>query len=418
MRTVYFDPVGGAAGDMLLAALIDLGAPLAAIRAALATLPLDGHQIETAPVAVSGVRALRVQVTVSETETHRTLADILAILGASGLSPTARERASQVFGRLAAAEARVHAVDVSAVHFHEVGAVDAIVDIAGTVVALELLGAEAVRFGILAPGTGVVETAHGPLPVPAPATLELLAGAPIRLGGPPGEWVTPTAAALLTTLGAPSLAPSLALERIGIGAGHRPRADRPNVVRALLGEMVAESKEYVAGSASIPGDAWVKSEEVIVLEAAIDDQTPEALAHATERLRAAGALDVLLTPVSMKKGRTGALLTVLAPPAAGEALARHILRETTSLGVRLRREERRVLNRAIAEVETPFGRIRMKETQRPGVDGAGPAAGGLFDAAPEAEDVASAAARHGVPFAMVADAARRAWEVGRGRAPA
>jgi len=413
MRTVYFDPVGGAAGDMLLGSLIDLGAPLEAVRAALATLPVGGYRLEARAVVVQGLRATRVEVSVGESRSHRGLSDLLGILGDSGLSPLARERAGQVFRRLASAEARVHGVALEAVHFHEVGAIDAVVDIAGTVIALELLEVEAVRFGILAPGTGVVETAHGPLPVPAPATLELLAGVPLRLGGPPGEWVTPTAAALLVTLGAPALAPSLAVERVGIGAGHRPRTDRPNVVRALLGEMVAESGEWAARSA--PSTETVVSEEVVVIETAIDDQTPAGLAHAADRLRAAGALDVFLTPVGMKKGRTGTLLTVLAPPAAGESLARHILRETTTLGVRLRREERRVLRREMLAVTTPFGSIRMKETRRPAVDGAGIGAGELLDAAPEASDVARAAAERGVPFAVVAAAAQQAWEAARGR---
>jgi len=413
MRTVYFDPVGGAAGDMLLGSLIDLGAPLEAVRAALATLPVGGYRLEARAVVVQGLRATRVEVSVGESRSHRGLSDLLGILGDSGLSPLARERAGQVFRRLASAEARVHGVALEAVHFHEVGAIDAVVDIAGTVIALELLEVEAVRFGILAPGTGVVETAHGPLPVPAPATLELLAGVPLRLGGPPGEWVTPTAAALLVTLGAPALAPSLAVERVGIGAGHRPRTDRPNVVRALLGEMVAESGEWAARSA--PSTETVVSEEVVVIETAIDDQTPAGLAHAADRLRAAGALDVFLTPVGMKKGRTGTLLTVLAPPAAGESLARHILRETTTLGVRLRREERRVLRREMLAVTTPFGSIRMKETRRPAVDGAGIGAGELLDAAPEASDVARAAAERGVPFAVVAAAALKAWEAARGR---
>lgn len=407
MRAVYIDPIGGAAGDMLLGAAIDLGAPIDAIRAALATIPLAGYRLDAAGVEVGGLRATRVTVTVSEDQPARTLPDILAMLGRSGLSPLARERAAYVFRRLAAAEARVHAQPLESVHFHEVGAADAIVDIAGTAVALELLGVEALRFGILAPGRGIVETAHGPLPVPAPATLELLAGAPIELGGPPGEWVTPTAAALLTALGSPAAGVRLKVERVGTGAGHRARPDRPNVLRALLGEMIAEEVGPVGAAPA--GTDVVRTEEVVVLEAAIDDQAPAALAHAAGRLRAAGALDLFVTAVGMKKGRTGTLLTVLAPPAAAESLARQILRETTTLGVRLRREERRILDRTIREVATPFGVVRMKETRRPALDGTGQGAGDLLDAAPEAEDVARAADAHGVPFAVVAAAAHRAW---------
>lgn len=410
MRTIYFDPVGGAAGDMLLAALLDLGAPLEAVRAGLATLPVGGYALAAAAVEAGGLRATRVTVTVSEPQPERSLADILVLLAGSGLAPAARERAARVFRRLAGAEARVHRVQVEAVHFHEVGAVDAIVDIAGVAIALDLLEVEAIRYGTLAPGTGLVESAHGTLPVPAPATLELLTGVPIRLGGPPGEWVTPTAAAILTALGAPAPSPCLALERVGVGAGHRARPDRPNVVRALLGEMAGEGSRP-----GVPGSE-VEREEVAVLETAIDDQAPVALAHAAERLRAAGAIDVFLTAIGMKKGRTGTLFTVLAPVEAAEELARLVLRETSTLGLRLRREERRVLRRAFRTVPTPYGPVRVKETWRPAAGGAGgmaaagAGASGLLDGGPEPDDVARAAREHGVPFAVVAAAARSAWE--------
>ncbi len=412
MRALYVDPVGGVAGDMLLAALLDLGAPLAAVEAALSTLPLPpgAFTLSAERVAAGGLDAMRVTVTPAADPVHaRTLADILALLAASGLAPRARERAVRVFERLAAAEARVHAVPVAAVHFHEVGAIDAIVDVAGTAAALEILGVDLLRFGLLAPGTGVIAAAHGPLPLPAPATLELLAGIPIRLGGPPGEWVTPTAAAILTALGAPA-APDLVfqVERVGIGAGHRPRPDRPNVVRAMIGEM----EQVFAGGDGAEAGA-VAREEIVVLAATIDDESPTALAHAAETLRAAGALDVTLTPVMMKKGRTGTELTVLARPGLAEALARTLLRETTTLGLRLRREERRTLPRRLVEVETPYGPVRMKETVRPAAGGAA----SLRDAAPETDDVARAARAHGVPFPVVAAAARAAW-AGRAASPA
>jgi uncharacterized protein (TIGR00299 family) protein len=413
MRSVYFDPVGGAAGDMLLAALIDLGAPADEIRSRLIALPLGAIRIDVEGIEVSGLRATRVTVRVGEPQPARTLADIRALL--APLPPPAGERALRVFERLAAAEARVHAAPVDLVHFHEVGAADAIVDIAGVAIALELLGIESVRYGLLAPGTGIVASAHGPLPIPAPATLELLTGTPIRLGGPAGEWVTPTAAAILTTLGSLAEGPTFAVQAIGVGAGHRVRPDRPNVVRALLGELHVE--ERPPGS-SLPGS--IAAEEVIVLEAAIDDQTPSSLAHAVERLRLAGALDVHLTAVGMKKGRAGTLITVISPAGAAERLARHLLRETTTLGVRLRREERRVLGREIVQVTTAYGMVRMKETRRPAPDPiAGVAASGasmdgmLLDAAPETDDVVRAAEAHGVPFAVVAAAARRAWEEAR-----
>lgn len=279
------------------------------------------------------------------------------------------------------------------------------VDIAGTAVALELLGVETLRFGRLAPGHGIVHTAHGPLPIPAPATLELLTGIPLELGGPAGEWVTPTAAAILTALGTPAPAGAImTVERVGIGAGQRVRVDRPNVIRALVGVWSEDARPEQAN-----GSGVMHREQVIVLESALDDLSPAALAFAIEGLRAAGALDVYTSPIAMKKGRLGTLVTVLAPEALAETLAALLLRSTTALGVRMRREERRVLGRTWTAVETPFGSVRMKETQRPGVE-----SGSIPDAAPEADDVARAAARHGVTFAVVAAAARAAWEAGRG----
>jgi hypothetical protein len=440
MRAVYLDPVGGAAGDMILAALIDAGAPATEIVRALHTLPLPpgSFSLDVHRVVTGGIEATQLHVTAHEpggpsdhghhghpqdhahahvhadahshahAQAHahgRTLGDLLALLHGSRLPGRAVERAAQVFQRLAAAEAKVHAAPIAAVHFHEVGAIDAVVDIVGTAVALELLGAETLRFGLLAPGHGIVHTAHGPLPIPAPATLELLTGIPLELGGPAGEWVTPTAAAILTALGthAPGGA-TMTVERVGIGAGQRVRIDRPNVVRALVGVWSEDSRPEAAN-----GSGVVRHEQVIVLESALDDLSPAALAFAIEGLRAAGALDVHTTPITMKKGRLGSLVTVLAPEALAETLAALLLRSTTALGVRMRREERRVLGRTWTAVETPFGSVRMKETQRPGVE-----SGSIPDAAPEADDVARAAARHGVTFAVVAAAARAAWEASRG----
>jgi uncharacterized protein (DUF111 family) len=221
--------------------------------------------------------------------------------------------------------------------------------------------------------------------------------------------VTPTGAAILTALGAHAPAgAAMTVERIGIGAGHRARSDRPNVVRALVGQWSEPAPVERAN-----GSGVVQSETVVVIESALDDLSPAALAFAVEELRSAGALDVHLAPITMKKGRLGTLITVLAPEAAAEALARLLLRSTTALGIRMRREERRVLGRAWSEVETPYGPVRMKETVRPG---AGAQLAGVRDAAPEAEDVARAAARHGVPFAVVAAAAKGAWEARRGPA--
>jgi uncharacterized protein (TIGR00299 family) protein len=410
---------------MLLAALFDLGAPRAEIEAALRTLPLPpgSFTLEAEPVAALGLRGLRVSVHTGGAAGGRTLGEIIGLLRAGNLPERALARAAHVFQRLAAAEAKVHAEPIEHVHFHEVGAVDAIVDVAGTALALDWLGVEHVRFGRLAPGHGIVSTAHGPLPIPAPATLELLTGVPIELGGPPGEWVTPTAAAILTALGTPARGGALmTVERAGVGAGHRPRHDRPNVVRALLGEWSDGGARASAGAGDAPAiaDSVIHEGEIVVLETAIDDQSPVALAHALDELRAAGATDVYVTPVAMKKGRVGSLVTVLAAPGAAEHLAQILLRSTSSLGLRLRREERRILGRFLTQVSTPFGPVRMKETQRPPhpAPASGSADGNAFlDATPETDDVARAAIAHGVPFATVAAAARAAWEAAQAAHP-
>jgi len=429
MRAVYLDPVGGAAGDMILAALIDAGAPADEIVRALHTLPLrpGSFSVEVRRVVTGGIEATQLAVAAHEpgpphdhahghahghphshapAHAHgRTLGDLLALLHGSRLPGDAIERAAAVFQRLAAAEAKVHATPIAAVHFHEVGAIDAVVDIAGTAVALALLDVEAIRFGRLAPGHGIVHTAHGPLPIPAPATLELLTGIPLELGGPAGEWVTPTAAAILTALGTPAPeGATMTVERVGIGAGHRERSDRPNVVRALVGTWAEDLAQAATNGAGV-----VHHERVMVLESALDDLSPAALAFALEGLRAAGALDVHTTAIAMKKGRLGTLVTVLAPEALAETLAALLLRSTTALGVRMRREERRVLGRTWTAVETAYGSVRMKETRRPGTGEQS-----IPDAAPEADDVARAATRHGVSYNVVAAAARAAWEAGRG----
>jgi uncharacterized protein (TIGR00299 family) protein len=402
MRLVYFDCVGGAAGDMLLGSLISAGAPLPMILEGLRGLSLDGYRVEVETTRAGVHEATRLLVDVTEDHPHRTLTDILHLLEKGALPEGARRRAIAVFRRLATAEARVHGEGIDEVHFHEVGAVDALVDIVGTALALDHLGLDSVRHGPLQPGHGVVDTAHGLLPVPTPATLELLTGVPIRLGGEPGEWVTPTGAAILTALGEPVRSgPCMRVERVGVGCGSRRRRERPNIIRALVGELVEEDQPGMAGD-DAPGEV----EEISILEAVLDDITPEALAHAADSLRGAGALDVLLTPVVMKKGRSGVNLQLLAPSDAADRLARRVLAETSTLGVRLRREQRLVLPRRIVEVETAYGRIRIKETTRPAsVPGAPP----VRDGAPEAADVARAAGAAGVSFQAVAAAAGAAY---------
>jgi uncharacterized protein (TIGR00299 family) protein len=404
---------------MLLGSMIGAGVPESVVRESAEALPIDGYRLDIARARFGVLGAVRVEITLTADQPTRTLADIETLLGAARLPEDVRNDAARVFRRLAAAEAQVHATALEAVHFHEVGAVDAMIDIVGTVAALRWVGAEAVRFGELAPGCGAVETAHGPMPVPAPATLELLTGVPLRLGGERGEWVTPTGAALLTTLGRHAEAPSIRVEHVGIGVGSRPRRTLPNVVRALVGEL------------DEPRATGVEAGVVAVLEAAIDDLTPEAMAHAAERLRDDGALDVTLTPTIMKKGRGGVMLQVVTRVEDAERLARTVLTETSTLGVRLRHEARRTLPRRLVVVDTAFGPVQIKETWRPppsagvapGGGGAGPRAqgwlraglgGGQLDAAPEAADVAARARAAGVSFNAVYQAALVAYRASQG----
>jgi pyridinium-3,5-bisthiocarboxylic acid mononucleotide nickel chelatase len=384
VKIAYFDPIGGASGDMILAALVDAGVPLEQLRSSLAALAVEGWSIEPGHVERAGIRAARVEVRLSGgPQPHRHLRHIGGILDRSSLPEAVRSRALEVFSRLAHAEARVHGTTVEKVHFHEVGAVDALVDVVGAVVGLQLLGADEVRFGRLPLGTGFIDAAHGRIPLPAPATLELLIDVPVDMVDTVGETVTPTGAAILTTLGrcAP-LPPGSIPRRVGYGAGAREFAGRPNLLRLVLAEHSEELR---------PG-------EVSVLTCAVDDMSPEHLPFLAERLFEGGALDVYFAPVTMKKGRPAVEVTALVPPALEAALAAELLRHSSSLGLRLRREARLELARETRTVETPFGPVRVKLARLP--DGT--------RAAPEYEDCAALARRHGRTLAEVFDAARRA----------
>jgi hypothetical protein len=384
VKIAYFDPIGGASGDMILAALLDAGVPLEELRAGLGRLAVGGWSLEPGHAERSGVRAVRLEVKLDGApQPHRHLSHVREILDRSGISGAARARALEVFERLARAEAKVHGTTVEQVHFHEVGAVDALVDVVGAVLGLELLGVDEVLFGRLPLGRGLTQAAHGRIPLPAPATLELLTGVPVDMVETEGETVTPTGAAILTALGrcAP-LPPGSAPLRIGYGAGAREFPDRPNLLRLVLASHEGAAR---------PG-------EVSVLTAAVDDMSPEHLPFLMERLFEGGALDVYFAPVTMKKGRPAVEITVLAPPALETALAGELLRHSTTLGLRLRREARLELPRETVTVDTAFGPVRVKLARLPeGVR-----------AVPEYEDCAALARRHGRPLAEVFEAARRA----------
>jgi uncharacterized protein (TIGR00299 family) protein len=345
MKILYFDCQAGIAGDMTLAALLDLGLPLAHLREELAKLSLPAsYTLQTAECRRQGVRGIRFDVGVEGDQPHRHYGDIVAMITASTLAEPVRARALRIFARLAEAEATVHGVGVEQVHFHEVGAVDAIIDIVGTAIGLEYLGVSRLFAAPLPLGSGFVETAHGRLPVPAPATAELLSGLRVHNDIGPGERVTPTGAAIVAALAERGPLPELRIERTGSGAGSKDFPDRPNILRAILGS----------------ADPAPVDDQVLVVETNLDDCSPEILGHAMERLLAAGALDVWFTPIQMKKNRPAVLLSLLTVASESARLVDIVLTETTAIGVRTYPVRRTVCQRRIEERTTPLGPVRFK----------------------------------------------------------
>lgn len=351
---LYIDCQAGIAGDMMVAALIELGLPLDFLREQLAllALPLSAYTLVVERVQRQGIAATSFTVRAAEHQPHRHYTGIAAMIEGSSLSEGVKEKAQRIFFRLAEAEAKVHGVAIDRVHFHEVGGIDSIIDIVGTAIGLEYFGISAIYVSALPLGSGFVETAHGRLPVPAPATAELLRGLPVHGGIGPGERVTPTGAAIVAALGVSfGRAPAMQVAAIGYGAGSNDYPDLPNVVRLVLGEVVGS----------------VATDQVYVLETQIDDMNPEIFGFLMERLLERGALDVTFSPVQMKKNRPGSKLTVLAPPERLDELARLVLRESTALGVRYYPVERLTLTRSVVERDTSLGKVRVKVAE----DGAG-----------------------------------------------
>ncbi|RMD81557.1 MAG: nickel pincer cofactor biosynthesis protein LarC [Candidatus Dadabacteria bacterium] len=390
VKIAYFDAAAGISGDMTVAALLDAGRnrgiDAARLGRDLALLGIEGFHVSCAPRRVAGIEALSFQVVVdnpraAQPRSWREIRSLLDESRARGLAAGVVDRSVRVFEVLAEAEARVHGVSPADVHFHEVGAIDSIVDVVAASWCLEMLGIERCYVGPLPLGSGTVATAHGRLPVPAPATVLLLEGFDVVPEGD-GETVTPTGAAILKALAYPGR-PPFRLETSGTGAGSHASGERPNVLRVLVGE------------AGVDPDR-----EVFAVEADIDDMTPEAMAFACERIREQGALDVSVAPVQMKKSRLGMRLTVLCKPQDLDRIARAVLTHTSSIGVRYRWCGRIVLARRIEVVRTEFGDIALKVVCRPD---------GSETAEPEFDDVARAALDHGVSFACVRAAAERAW---------
>ena len=385
MKTAYFDLISGASGDMILGALVDAGLPFAELRDALNLLGLPEFELTTERVMRGAFAATKIDVHTADTVHARGLAEIEQILSASRLPAGIRERAARVFRRMAEAEAGIHGVPVDTIHFHELGAVDTIVDVTGALLALEGLGVQRVISSPVPLGRGMARSAHGAMPLPAPATVALLRGAKVVGVDHAVETVTPTAAALLAELAEDfGPIPSMRLIAVGYGAGTRTTPE-PNVLRVLLGE----------GDA---GDVRSGAETLVMLETNIDDMSPEVHGYVVERLLAVGALDAYLTPVLMKKSRPGVVLSVLCRPEDAPRLRSLLFAETTTLGIRTGAVQRYCLPREVQTVHTPYGEIRVKVARWE--EGA--------KAAPEYEDCRRAAESHGVPLQQVYQAAMHA----------
>ncbi|HEY6099352.1 MAG TPA: nickel pincer cofactor biosynthesis protein LarC [Anaeromyxobacter sp.] len=394
MPLLVLEPIGGIAGDMFLAAALDLGVDRGALEAALRTLRVPGWRLEVARKSESGIAGTHVSVVVEGEQPHaRGLGEILATVDASGLSDRARKAARALFERIGRAEAKVHGIALEEVHFHEVGAVDSIVDVCGAAVVLDLLGWPKVVSSPPELGRGLTRSAHGPLPIPPPAVLELLAGKLVRPGGPPGEAVTPTGAAILAELAELGPLPAFVPSRVGYGVGTSSWPDRPNVLRMTLGE----AAPAIAGAGGGPA-LWV-------LETNLDDCPGQLVARALEAALEAGALDAWAAPLTMKKGRPGFLLSTLVEEPRRAAVTKALFEETTTLGVRRHAVERDVLDRELRTVETPYGAVRVKVAR---------SAGRELGAHPEYDDCARRARERGVPVKEVMAAALAAYGASAG----
>jgi len=376
VSVLYLEPVGGIAGDMFLAAAVDLGVEVAKLESALSGLGVSGWRLRTSRAqrhAISGTH-LDVEVAEEASHGHRSLPDIRALIhGAGSLSLRAKERALAIFQVLGEAEAKVHGVPLGEVHFHEVGAVDSIVDICGAAVALELLGDPEV---IAAPpplGSGQVKAAHGTIPIPGPATLEILRGVPVRFEGV-GELTTPTGAAILKACAKVGPPPELVVERVGYGVGTKDWKDRPNVLRASLARRAHQASA------------------TYVVECNLDDCSPQLLGGMMEKLLELGALDAYVLPATMKKSRPGHLLGAVVPAEKREAILAAIFAESTTIGARFYPVERFALDRRWEPVQTRYGEVRVKLALH---------SGNVLNANPEYEDCKRRAEEHGVPVKRV-----------------
>lgn len=396
VKTLYLDCFAGASGDMLVGAMLDCGLDFELLRSELLKLGVEGYELSLKRASRSGISAAKFDVHLEDSHSrehhheHRSLSEIKRIIASSTLSEQVKQRAQTIFQRIGEAEAKIHDIPIETVHFHEVGAIDSIVDIAGACVAFEVLKIERIVSSPLHVGSGSFQCAHGTYPAPGPATAELLKGVPIYSKDIEGELVTPTGAAIISTL-AESYGPMpmMRIEKIGYGAGTRDYPTFPNALRAIIGE--------------IEEGADCAPTTVTVIEANIDDLNAQVFGYLMEKALAAGALDIFYTPAQMKKNRPGVLLTLLCNPPDRERMCDLIFRETTTLGVRYRNEQREILTREFVTVETEYGPIRIKVSRARD--------GRVMNASPEFEDCRAAAEKSGVGLRDAQTAALKAYAV-------
>jgi uncharacterized protein (TIGR00299 family) protein len=379
VKIAYGDLIGGISGDMFVGAMLDLGLPLSTLKAELKKIPTLRYTLTVSKKTVHSIRATRFHVVCPNKESARSWKQIRTLISGSGLRPKVKETGLDIFSRLAEAEGKIHGVAPEKVHFHEVGATDSIVDIIAAAIGAHELAIDAFHFSRIPLGRGLTRALHGPLPIPGPATLELLKGIPVQGIDLDSETVTPTGAAIVRTLAKGFGAqPSMTIEKIGYGAGQKNFPNRPNLFRLVI------------GTDAIP---W-SQEEMLVIETNIDDMNPELYDYVFDRLFAAGARDVFLTAIQMKKNRPGTLLRVIAEPKDRDALARTILSETSTIGIRYYPISRIILKRKSEKLKTPYGTIRVKVVEEPN---------GTKRIAPEYDDLKRLAAAKNIPLKLLYD---------------
>ena len=413
MKILYFDCFAGAAGDMILGALLDAGLPFDELKKALGSLAVDGWDISVDRVIKTGVTAAKFRVHEHQPlapgtgHRHYHLKSIFASIERSALSEAGKAKAIKMFTRLGEAEASIHGTTLEKVHLHEVGALDSIIDIVGAVFALEWFNADRIVVSPINVGGGMVNSAHGVFPVPAPATLALLRDAPVYSSGIQSELLTPTGALILTEYAASfGPVPAMKVRQVGYGAGDRELKETPNVVRVLVGEGI-DKPEGLSPQAITSPHVVTRSDEplrssmqVTVLECEIDDMNPQIFGVLMEKLYAAGALEVFYSAVQMKKNRPGTLMTIVAKPEDRDAMTEIVFRESTTIGIRHQVLSRECLDRKMVTVETSIGAVRFKVASRDGR---------VLNAQPEFEDLAKLSAERGIPVKDAQALAYKAW---------